>query len=295
MAMPIRDGRRRSFPVCSHRRCSTCTRADRSSAGMTSDPTKTAWPKIDVVTVCRNAVSIVESTIVSVVSQSVLPNRYIVIDGASTDGTQQVIEKYGGRLTEFISEPDSGIAQAMNKALALSDGDYVLFLHAGDRLIDESSFADVSHVFERVQPDILACPIILEVPGSEILASPRGFGPWMRLKTGLFHQGTLCARQLFASIGGFDESLKIAMDYDFFLRAYLAGATIFHHSAPFSYMASGGISCRRDWPSLKARLDEELLIHMRYATSSTARVSYGAYWLMYPAYKRIMTYLHRSR
>ncbi len=262
---------------------------------MTSGMMKTASPKIDIVTVCRNAAPLIGRTIASVVEQSVLPHRYIVIDGASTDGTQQVVQKFGHSITEFISEPDSGISQAMNKALAFCDGDYVLFLHAGDRLISENSLADAAKVFEKVQPDILACQIMLEVPGGEILASPRGFGSWMRLKTGVFHQGALCARHLFDSIGFFDESLKVAMDYDFFLRAYLAGASIFHHPVPLACMASGGISWQRDWPALKARLDEERFIHRRYADSRMAQAIYGAYWLLYPTYKRTMTCFPRSR
>ncbi len=71
--------------------------------------------KVSIITVCKNAVSTIENTILSVLSQKYNNIEYIIIDGVSTDGTLDLIEKYKDRIAYFISEPDSGIFNAMNK------------------------------------------------------------------------------------------------------------------------------------------------------------------------------------
>lgn len=89
--------------------------------------------KITIVTVTYNCKDIVGSTIKSVLEQTYSNKEYIIIDGKSTDGTLAIIEKYKDRITKFISEPDNGIYDAMNKAITIATGDWIIFMNAGDR------------------------------------------------------------------------------------------------------------------------------------------------------------------
>jgi glycosyltransferase involved in cell wall biosynthesis len=88
--------------------------------------------KLSVVTVVFNGINTLEETILSVLNQTYKDVEYIIIDGGSTDGTVELIEKYKGRLGYWISEPDKGIYDAMNKALSVAKGDWLIFLGADD-------------------------------------------------------------------------------------------------------------------------------------------------------------------
>lgn len=102
--------------------------------------------KVSIVTVTYNCKDVVERTLQSVISQKYDNIEYIVIDGASTDGTQKVINNYKDYIAYYISEPDNGIFDAMNKSLKYVTGDYVLFMNAGDRFANEYV---ISKVFEK--------------------------------------------------------------------------------------------------------------------------------------------------
>ena len=106
-------------------------------------------PTIFVITVCRNAVNLIEDTIKSVLSQTYPNVKYLIIDGASTDGTVEIIKRYEDRLAYWCSEPDKGIYDAMNKGLAkareMVDGEecWVNFMNAGDTFVSETTIEQV--------------------------------------------------------------------------------------------------------------------------------------------------------
>lgn len=88
--------------------------------------------KISVITISYNAASCIESTINSVIAQKYDDFEYIIVDGVSNDGTLDIIQKYDKSISHWISEPDSGIYNAMNKAVRMASGEYCIFMNAGD-------------------------------------------------------------------------------------------------------------------------------------------------------------------
>ncbi len=93
--------------------------------------------KISIITICYNRVSTIESAIQSVLSQNYQAIEYIVVDGGSTDGTQAVIEKYRSEISHYISEPDKGMYDALNKAIKMATGELVMILHSDDEFYNE--------------------------------------------------------------------------------------------------------------------------------------------------------------
>lgn len=93
--------------------------------------------KFSIVTVCRNAEKTIERTIRSVIAQTYPNKEFVVIDGASSDGTRAILEKYRDKIDVVVSEPDKGIYDAMNKGVSRATGDYVIFINADDYFYDD--------------------------------------------------------------------------------------------------------------------------------------------------------------
>jgi len=247
-------------------------------------------PKISVITVCFNAQQYIEQTIQSVINQKVCDIEYIVIDGASTDDTLQIIKQYQSKITTWISESDKGISDAMNKGIALANGEYILFLHADDYLVDELAISKAIP-FMQAEADIHAFDIIYKTKSKDIRKSTKPFGVSTYFKTPVMHQGAFCKRALFEKLKGFDQSYKIALDYDFFYKAHQQGATMEIHHHVLSVMRDTGISSRQDWKSLKQRFLEEKRVHSENESKLLMQLMYGLYWAMYLPYRYIRNVL----
>lgn len=99
--------------------------------------------KISVITVCWNCVNEIENTVISVLSQDYFDVEYIVVDGASTDGTLEIIKKYRDKISVLISEPDKGIYNAMNKGVKVATGKWCIFMNAGDKFASNSVLSEM--------------------------------------------------------------------------------------------------------------------------------------------------------
>ncbi|MBP5482215.1 MAG: glycosyltransferase [Paludibacteraceae bacterium] len=186
-------------------------------------------PIISIVTIVFNGKDGIEKTIKSVLSQTYKNIEYIIIDGASTDGTLDIIQRYKPNLTKLISERDSGIYNAMNKGLALAKGDYIYFANSGDLIADDDVIRKVAEaiVANDKWPDL--------VYGCYQELNNNVVGPIIPCRNhkwswyGMFasHQSVFCKKEVIDEHNIiFDESYKIAADYKFLL-------TIVKHSHSF--------------------------------------------------------------
>ena len=241
---------------------------------------------VSVITVVLNRAQELERNLRSVAGQDYPCCEHIVIDGGSTDGTVELLREYDGKLAYWHSEPDAGIADAMNKGVAAARGDWILFLGVDDRFAASTSLSEMLHLAAGCDADIVAGLVLLErANGQPERLDPRGLNFRANFKTPLLHQGTLCRRALFARIGGFDESLRIAMDYDFFLRAYRAGEHACLVHCVSAIMGGDGIGSRDDWATLRHRFGEEQRVRLRHCQSAWLRLSFRLMHACYLGYR----------
>jgi glycosyltransferase involved in cell wall biosynthesis len=201
-------------------------------------------PKITIITVVRNGEQYIENTITSVLEQTYNNIEYIIIDGASTDGTVDIIRKYSDKLHYWISEKDTGIYDAMNKGVRASTGDWLLFINADDFLADKNAIqSSVPHLLNTPHK-IAYGDIIYRYPDG----TDKKYGvEWHDLKKRfrevamyLAHQATFHASSLFKE-RLFDTSYKIAGDYDFLL-CHLKNHDATHFPVTVAVMRTGGLS-----------------------------------------------------
>lgn len=174
--------------------------------------------KISIITVCKNAESAIERTILSVVTQSCFAENieYLIIDGASADKTAEIIKQYAEKhIIKWISEPDSGIYNAMNKGIKLATGDYLLFLNAGDYLVHYNIIKSLMNLFESGEFDLIYGDIFGIDPfsGKYTIKSVNNTldADFFYLDT-LPHQATFYKKEVFEKFGGYEENFKIISD-----------------------------------------------------------------------------------
>ncbi|MFL2835113.1 MAG: glycosyltransferase family 2 protein [Coraliomargaritaceae bacterium] len=172
--------------------------------------------KISIITVCLNCSSSIERTCVSIISQTYSNFEWIVIDGNSVDGTLEVLDNYKEKMTHLSSETDSGIYEAMNKGIKKSTGEYIIFLNAGDTFYDQDTLGKVS---QYLGPDLLYGGCI-KSDGSayELVSYPESLSDDYFLNNVISHQSTYYHKNLFKKWGLYDESYKIAGDYEMYAR-----------------------------------------------------------------------------
>ena len=203
-------------------------------------PTDSTAALITVITVVRNGAEVIADCIESVLGQQIEGLEYIIIDGASTDGTPEVIQRYGDAISVCISEPDRGLYDAMNKGLRLARGRYIHFLNADDRFVAPDT---LSRLLPQLDESTVCygAMIYQEADGlKRRLGSPFS---WSReLIESHVPQPTLFVpSQLYREVGEFDLNYRIAADYDMVLRLARRFPVRFVDQ-PVTLMMAGGIS-----------------------------------------------------
>lgn len=211
-------------------------------------------PKLSVITIVYNNVKDIERTLLSVLEQSYPAIEYIIIDGASTDGTMDVINRYRSRLTTVISEKDKGIYDAMNKGLQLATGDYVLFMNSGDEIYDQDT---VTQVFKTAEgADIYYGETEMYDENWNSLGQRRHQAPetfnWKSFKYGMnvSHQAIYIKKSITVP---YDLHYKYSADIDWIIKAAKKSTHIVNTDRYVAKYLVGGISKAKHLDSLKER------------------------------------------
>lgn len=181
--------------------------------------------QFSIITITFNGASYLRETIESVLAQDFADFEYLLVDGGSTDGTLDIVRKYAARdaRIRWVSEPDGGIADAMNKGVRLATGDIVAHLHSDDTYLP-GALRRVADAFARHARWLTGCLRHVNERG-ELLYDTRlksDYSLESLLRRNLIgHPATFIRRELFAEVGGFDNTLRYAMDYDLWLRIAL--------------------------------------------------------------------------
>lgn len=184
-------------------------------------------PMLSIVTVVLNDRAGLERTAASIAAQSWSDVEWIVVDGGSTDGTVQLLAEIDPRPSEYVSERDRGIYDAMNKGLGMCSGEWVLFLNAGDWLCDERTLSDVAEWIEHTDLDWgFGAVRNIAADGTATglqCASPFTLEGLAIGQTTVPHQATLMRRSLLQDLGGFLVDFGTEADQELIYRAALRG------------------------------------------------------------------------
>ena len=197
--------------------------------------------KFTIITVCRNIASTIRRTCESIVNQTFQDFQWIVVDGASTDGTLDILKEYSNRIDILISEPDKGIYNAMNKGIKLATGEYVNFMNGGDEFYNNK-------VLEKVINYGLKDDVVY---GNEIKINDQKsylFNNWDNItndilltRHGITHQSSFTKAKLLKKYK-FDEKYIIAADFDFFINVFQKGYRFYKIPDIINIFYENGIS-----------------------------------------------------
>lgn len=184
--------------------------------------------KLSIITVNLNNREGLKKTIDSVVSQTFKGFEWIVIDGGSTDGSKELIEEYTDKITYWVSEPDKGIYNAMNKGIKVAKGEYLQFLNSGDWLADEMVLQDF--VDASFSEDIIDGNIRLIYKDREDLANaPETVDFDFFFHGSLWHPSAFIKKTLFENCGLYEEQYRIISDWELFMRSIVLYDASYKH------------------------------------------------------------------
>jgi len=214
-------------------------------------------PKISIITVVYNGEKVLQRTIESIANQTFRDIEYIIIDGNSNDSTIEIIEKYTNVISQWISEADRGLYDAMNKGLRIARGEYVLFLNAGDQFYEKTTLAKVFDI--QGEADVYyGETMIVDEADNEIglrrLKAPEVLS-WESLINGMMvcHQSFISRRELAPE---YDLKFVIAADYAWMVECLKKSKMIVNTHLIISRFLEGGMNKRLILTALKERFGE---------------------------------------
>ena len=205
--------------------------------------------RVSIITICYNRSATIEKAIQSVLNQNYQEIEYIVIDAVSTDGTQVIIEKYTNQISQYISEPDKGMYDALNKGLALATGDIIGLMHSDDEYYDNQVISNVVSAFlsSRTLEGVYGNGIYISNDEEEKIIRNRIGGEYSyeKLKIGWLplHTTLFIKKDLINKFGDYNTNYKIASDTEFILRfLYEHKIKVKYLNLYFVKMKMGGLS-----------------------------------------------------
>ena len=223
--------------------------------------------KLSIITINLNNKDGLRKTIESVVSQTFSDYEYIVIDGASTDGSVEVIKEYEDKITYWVSEPDKGIYNAMNKGILQAKGEYLVFMNSGDCFIKDI----LLQIFQFHFTEDILYGNIIQSYADRILRrvqypNEKEISLFYFYQTTLCHQASFIKKKLLAT-KMYSEEYKIVSDWAFFLEKIIfQGCSIKHLNMDVANVEAYGLSYNIDEIQLKERreiFDQKIPYHMR--------------------------------
>ena len=215
--------------------------------------------KVSIITVCYNSSATIRDSIESVLSQSYSNIEYIIIDGASKDNTLSIVNEYKDRITTVISEPDTGIYDAMNKGVAMSKGAWLYFLGADDALYDSNTLSEVSEQlkdeFEAVSGKIVydfqkADTLFVKSNKGEFTST---WSSMLWIKNTVHHQSVFYNRSVFIE-KKFLLRYTILADYAFNLSLFVQGSNVKSISNKIAICKTRGVSKHYNWALYKEEI-----------------------------------------
>ena len=199
-----------------------------------------SWPLISIITIVFNGVKHIEQCIQSVLQQDYPHYEYIIIDGGSTDGTLEIIERYKSNIKHIVSEKDKGIYDAMNKGLEISSGELIGIINADD-YYEPDTLSFVSDCYINEKPQIIHGNMIrIDQRNNSTLLTPyfnrKPKDMW------IYHPTVFVNRSAYATIGHFNTQYKIAADFDLMLRAHMHNMKFSYIDQPLANYRAGGKS-----------------------------------------------------
>jgi glycosyltransferase involved in cell wall biosynthesis len=191
--------------------------------------------KISIITVSYNSANTIKETIDSVLSQEYPDIEYIIIDGLSTDGTQEIVKSYGSKISKFVSEKDSGLYDAMNKGISLATGDVIGILNSDDVYAHDKVISEVMNTVKHEKVDVVYGDLFYfktEFPNKALRYYKGGVFSLSRVSYGLMppHPTFFIKKDVYEKYGKFDTRYTLSADFDLILR--FLGV----HKVPFAYI-----------------------------------------------------------
>jgi glycosyltransferase involved in cell wall biosynthesis len=228
--------------------------------------------RVTIITVVLNSELLIERTLRSVANQTYQNTEYIVIDGASTDKTVDIIKRYSSKISLFITEPDHGVYDAMNKAIEYATGDWLIFLNAGDLFNSTETVSNISpYLEENKETAIVYGDVLIDFSFFTNHVRSR---PIDDIKNVMITNHQACfINSTVHKLTKYDLKYKIASDYDFILKLYNSGYTISQVNLTVSRVQPGGISdTKRDktffeYLIIKNKYNKSIMNYIHYYKS----------------------------
>lgn len=217
--------------------------------------------KISIITVCYNSSKTIEETLKSVKSQTYRDIEYIIVDGASTDSTMEIVNSYKDIVSKWVSEPDKGLYDAMNKGIKLATGDYIGIINADDTFSEDTVIERIAEFLKQADVDASIGDIVQHKEDGKIIRtySARRWQP-VNLKGGFMppHPAIFFKKELFEKLGYYSLDFKIAADYELLIRYFIKYKIKWAYSGIITHnMLIGGVSSS-GWSSYK-KVSEEII------------------------------------
>lgn len=234
--------------------------------------------RVTVVMVTFNAADLLEKTILSVLDQDYKALEYIIIDGASSDGTVEIIKKYENSLAAWVSEPDEGVYFAMNKAIEMATGDWINFMNAGDTFVGSSTVSDVMKESGEGIDLIYGANYVIGGGQRSLIQAPT-HEQFLKYPA-ICHQ-TLFTKAFLLKALKFDTSYRICADYDFEMKCEQMGCRFKRLAYPIANFLEGGLNHREIY---RTRI-EGISILLKYKNIEVAKQSQMSQRLIVQGYR----------